>query len=107
MRPCSTAAARRGKGRKSLPAVVPRIVDFVDIEVARVVPVDAAADGIEHSVHGGDGEMIARRRNWRQRSPLFGVGIIDLVRTRVAIAPVVATHRMNFAVGHGRRRERR
>jgi hypothetical protein len=29
------------------------------------------------------------------------------VRTRVAIAPVVATHRMNFAVGHGRRRERR
>ena len=46
--------------------------------------------------------MIAGRRNRRERRPSVGVGIIDLVRARVAVAPAVTAHRMNFAVDHRR-----
>src|SRR5262245_64155537 len=66
---CCDSAACRGNGRKPSPTVGLRIVDLVNIEIARVVAVHTPADGIKVSLDGGDGKVVARGRDRSQCGP--------------------------------------
>src|SRR5262245_35021165 len=94
-------AARGRYAGKALPAAGLGVVHLVDIEVAGVAAVDAAADGVEESVDGGDRQMVARGGDRGERGPFVGGRIVDLVRVRVAAAPVVAADCVDLAVDDG------
>jgi hypothetical protein len=74
------AAAGRGHRRALLPAIGCGIVRLVCRQIARIVAINAAAHGVETSVHGGGRQVVARRRDIGERRPPVGGRIVDLVR---------------------------
>src|SRR5262249_29122003 len=70
---------------------------------ARIIAADAAAHGVEASVHRGGRQVVTRRRDIGERRPPVGGRIVDLMCWRVAAAPANAADCMNLATEHGGR----
>jgi len=68
---------------------------------------DAAADDVDLSFGGDDGEVVARDGERRCLRPIAGRRIVDLVRRDRLVVARASANDVDFSVDHGPRRERR